>query len=100
MSEQPPSQDRPEGATRLGDLLYADQATPVPEKDWLALVQSIAAGGQHALHALYGRTHPLVFTLIVRITNTRETAEELPLDVFHDGWRRAPTYDGEGGSVL
>lgn len=38
--------------------------------------------------------------LIVRITNNRETAEELTLDVFHDVWRRASTYDPAGGSVV
>lgn len=85
----------------LGHLLYADTArTPVPEKDWVGLVQSIAAGDQRALHALYERTHRIVFTLIVRITNNRETAEELTLDVFHDVWRRASTYDAAGGSVV
>src|SRR5438552_18924096 len=89
-------------ATRtLGDLLFADQAkTPVSEKDWVGLVQTIAAGDQRALHALYERTQRIVFTLIVRITNNRETAEELTLDVFHDVWRRASTYDAAGGSVV
>jgi RNA polymerase sigma-70 factor (ECF subfamily) len=85
----------------LGDLLYADKAkTPVPEKDWVGLVQSIAAGDQRALHALYERSHRIVFTLIVRITANRETAEELTLDVFHDVWRRASTYDAANGSVI
>ena len=36
----------------------------------------------------------------MRITNNRETAEELTLDVFHDVWRRAPQYDPVNGSVL
>jgi RNA polymerase sigma-70 factor, ECF subfamily len=85
----------------LGALLYADTAkTPVPEKDWVGLVQSIAKGDQLALHALYERTHRIVFTLIVRITDDRENAEELTVDVFHDVWRRAPTYDPQAGSVL
>jgi RNA polymerase sigma-70 factor (ECF subfamily) len=85
----------------LGDLLYADQArTPVSEKDWVGLVQCMAAGDQLALHALYERTHRIVFTLIVRIVNNRETAEEVTLDVFHDVWRRAATYDAAGGSVV
>jgi RNA polymerase sigma-70 factor (ECF subfamily) len=97
-----PGQDPHDGAPgTLGDLLYADKAkNPVPEKDWVGLVQSIAARDQHALHALYERTHRLVFTLIMRITNNRETAEELTLDVFHDVWRRASTYDAAGGSVV
>jgi RNA polymerase sigma-70 factor (ECF subfamily) len=38
--------------------------------------------------------------LIVRITNNRETAEEVTLDVFHDVWRRAATYDAAGGTVV
>jgi RNA polymerase sigma-70 factor (ECF subfamily) len=74
--------------------------TPVPEKDWVGLVQSIAAGDQGALHALYTQTHRMVFTLIMRITGNVETAEELTLDVFHDVWRRASTYDPAGGSVV
>lgn len=93
-------QDEPETRT-LGDLLYADTTkTPVSEKDWLGLVQGIAAGDQRALHALYERTHRLVFTLIVRIVNNRETAEEVTLDVFYDVWRRSATYDAASGSVI
>ena len=88
-------------ARTLGDLLYADQAkVPVSEKDWVRLVQSIAAGDQLALHSLYEQTHRIVFTLIVRITNNRETAEELTLDVFYDVWRRASAYDPADGSVV
>jgi RNA polymerase sigma-70 factor, ECF subfamily len=84
----------------LGDLLYGGQTTPpVSEKDWVALVHAIAAGDQRALHTLYERMHRVVFTLSVRITNDRATAEELTLDVFHDVWRRASSYDPAGGSV-
>lgn len=100
VTPRPPDQrDRRAGA--LGDLLYAGPAkSPVPETEWVRLVESIAAGDQRALHALYERTHRIVFTLITRITGNRETAEELTLDVFHDVWRRAPTYDPAGGSVV
>src|SRR5258708_30241694 len=94
--------EQPESETRtLGDLLYANKANfPVSEKDWVRLVQAIAAGDQLALHSLYEQTHRIVFTLIVRMTNNRETAEELTLDVFHDVWRRASAYDPAGGSVV
>src|SRR5216684_8896797 len=94
--------EQPESETKtLGDLLYANKANfSVSEKDWVRLVQAIAASDQLALHSLYEQTHRIVFTLIVRITNNRETAEELTLDVFHDVWRRAPTYDPAGGSVV
>ena len=96
-----PDQDRHNGETTLGDVLYGNRTkVPVSEQVWVALVQSIAGGDQHALHALYNKTHRIVFTLIMRITGNRETADELTLDVFHDVWRRAPTYDPAGGSVV
>jgi RNA polymerase sigma-70 factor (ECF subfamily) len=90
------------GITRtLGDLLYADKAKArVSEKDWVELVQSVAAGNQRALRALYERTHRIVFTVIMRITHNQQTAEELTLDVFYDVWRRAAKYDAASGSVV
>jgi RNA polymerase sigma-70 factor (ECF subfamily) len=96
------NENRSDGTTQtLGDLLYADRAkVRVPERDWVELVQLIAARDELALRALYERTHRLVFTLIMRITSNRQTAEELTLDVFHDVWRRAATYDEHDGSVL
>jgi len=85
----------------LGDLLYGNNTKfRVPEKDWLALIRSIAVGDQVALHSLYERTHRIVFTLIVRITNNRETAEELTVDVFYDVWRKASSYDPANGTVV
>jgi RNA polymerase sigma-70 factor, ECF subfamily len=97
-----PSQRKQRGPPgTLGELLYADKAKePVSEKEWIGLVESIAKGDDRALHALYERTHRIVFTLVVRITNNRATAEELTVDVFHDVWRRASTYDAAGGSVV
>jgi RNA polymerase sigma-70 factor (ECF subfamily) len=98
----PPDDDAHQGDARtLGDLLYADATRPrTSEKEWVGLVRDIAAGEQRALHALYERTHRIVFTLAVRITGSRETAEELTLDVFHDVWRRAAAYDPAGGTVV
>jgi len=84
----------------LGDVLYPKPKNVAPESEWVALVRSIAAGDQAALHALYERTHRVVFTLTMRITRNRETAEELTLDVFHDVWRRASRYDPRNGTVL
>ena len=88
-------------ALTLGDLLYADRAKPrVTEAEWVDLVREMAAGNQLALQSLYGRTHRIVFTLIMRLVNNPETAEELTLDVFHEVWRRAGKYDASGGTVL
>src|ERR1041385_6871146 len=84
----------------LGDVLYAKSKAPVAEQEWATLVQSIAAGDQLALHALYEMAHRIVFTLAMRITANREIAEELTVDVFHDVWRRASGYDPANGTVL
>ena len=94
-------EDTTQGASlTLGDVLYAGCKAAVPEREWVTLVQSIAAGDQVALHALYERAHRIVFTLAVRITANRETAEEVTLDVFHEVWRRAADYDPATGPVL
>lgn len=90
----------PAAPPTLGDVLYANPKVLPAEQDWVALVDAIAAGDQLALHALYDRCHRLVFTLAMRITSNRETAEELTVDVFHDIWRSASRYDAAGGTVL
>jgi RNA polymerase sigma-70 factor, ECF subfamily len=94
------TQAPPPPPATLGDVLYASCTAPVPERDWVALVESIAAGDQSALHALYDRAHRVVFTLMMRITNNREIAEELTVDVFHDVWRHAGRYQAANGTVL
>ena len=95
------TEERPQKSpATLGDVLYAKSKALVPEQEWVTLVQSIAAGDQLALHALYERAHRIVFTLVMRITANREMAEELTLDVFHDVWRRAARYDAANGTVL
>ena len=99
-SDQEPAEAKGSPAT-LGDVLYANKSgVLVPESEWVALVRSIAAGDQLALHALYERSNRVVFTLVMRLTSNRETAEELTLDVFHDIWRRASGYDPANGTVL
>lgn len=85
----------------LGDVLYGKRGGPlVSEQEWAALVRAVAAGDEVALHALYDRAHRAVYTLIVRMTGNRETAEELTVDVFHDVWRRSAQYDPANGTVL
>ena len=89
-----------ETPTTLGDVLYAGAGPAESEAEWAALVQAIAGGDQLALHGLYERANRPVFTLILRITAKRETAEELTIDVFHDVWRRASSYNAANGTVL
>jgi RNA polymerase sigma-70 factor (ECF subfamily) len=99
--EQLDERCREESPGTLGDVLYANPAKPrIPETEWAGLVASVAGGDPLALHDLYDRAHRMVFTLAVRITCSRETAEEVTLDVFHDVWRRAAAYDPANGTVL
>lgn len=85
----------------LGALLYADESkVRVSEQEWIELVQSMARGDQLALYSLFERAHSLVFTSILQITNKRQTAEALTLDVFHTLWREAPHYQAADGTVL
>src|SRR5688572_18399496 len=85
----------------LGAVLYANSSKAlVSEAEWVALVRCVSAGDQEALLALYQRAHRLVFTLSMRITGNRATAEEVTLDVFHDVWRRAAGYQEAEGTVL
>jgi RNA polymerase sigma-70 factor (ECF subfamily) len=85
----------------LGDVLYSGSSQAlVSEKNWVRLAESVAAGDASALHALYERTHRPVFTLMVRLTSNRETAEELTVDLFDDMWRKASRYDPSKGTVL
>jgi RNA polymerase sigma-70 factor (ECF subfamily) len=95
---EPDEADAP-GST-LGDVLFAKSTSPASESEWVGLVRAIPARDKRALHALYSRTHKIVFTLVMRISRNRQTAEELTLDVFHDVWRRAPSYDAAEGSVI
>jgi len=95
-----PASDGQHEAPTLGDLLYADRSRTIPEQDWVRLVEASASGDQHALRALFERSHRIVFTLVMRICGNREIAEEVTLDVFHDVWRRSGEYDPTGGSVV
>ena len=96
-TEAPP---RGDGPRTLGDLLYQDPGRArIAESEWIGLLRAIAAGQQWALYDIYARMHRIVFTSIVRIVKTRETAEELTIDVFHDVWRRAARYEPASGTV-
>lgn len=87
-------------ARTLGDILFADSSkVRVSEDEWLHLLRSIADGDELALYSLYGQTCRIVFTLIVRLTANRQTAEEVALDMFYDLWRKPSAYDPANGSV-
>lgn len=97
-----PADEQPPPARKtLGDLLYSNpEKVRIEETEWVGLLQALSAGDQQALYAIYARTHRIVFTSIVRIVKSRETAEELTVDVFHDVWKRSRSYDPSGGTVI
>ena len=64
------------------------------------MVRAIASGDTSAFGTLYMSTHGIVFTSIARITGDRATAEDLTIEVFHEVWRGAPTYDPASNSVV
>lgn len=100
-SQNQPEQSAAGPPRTLGDVLYAGSSQAlVSEKNWVRLAEAVAAGDASALHALYERTHRPVFTLMVRLTSNRETAEELTVDLFDDLWRKACRYDPSRGTVL
>jgi RNA polymerase sigma-70 factor (ECF subfamily) len=103
VSSTVPTEKTPHDApdSSLGHLLYSKFVGPRPaEADWAALVAAIGSGDQRALQSLFQRTHRIVFTLVLRIVNSRETAEELTVDTFHEVWRRASGYEPAGGTVI
>jgi RNA polymerase sigma-70 factor (ECF subfamily) len=64
-----------------------------------ALVAAIARQQQDALNRLYERYQTMVYHLAFRILNSRESAEEIVLEVFWQVWREAVRYDAQRGSV-
>jgi PAS domain S-box-containing protein len=95
----PVPEERAKGT--LGGLLYSRPTNDLSlEKDWVALVRSMATGNKLALRDLCERSYRPVFALIMRITSNRATAADLTVDVFHEAWRRAGNYDSENGTVI
>lgn len=85
----------------LGSLLYPEGTQSlVLETEWIELVRGVATGDQNALRELYAGTREIVFTLALRIVQDPLTTEEVVVDVYHDVWRRAATYDASRGSVV
>ena len=63
------------------------------------LVTKVGTGCHSALALLYGRHSPVVFSLILRIVQNRQVAEELTQEVFMRVWQRSSTFHNDRGSV-
>lgn len=67
--------------------------------DDAALVRAMAAGSEDALAALYDRHADGIFSLVLRLTNDRGTAEEVVQEAFLALWNRAELFDPAVGSL-
>ncbi|KAA0253273.1 sigma-70 family RNA polymerase sigma factor [Acidobacteria bacterium ACD] len=71
-----------------------DEATAVD----LALIGRIRSGDSAALDELYRRYSAPVFSLVWKILQNAEEAEDVALDVFWQVWRQADRYDPARGA--
>ena len=67
--------------------------------DEAALVRAMADGSEDALAALYDRHADGIFSLVLRLTNDRGTAEEVVQEAFLALWNRAELFDPALGSL-
>jgi RNA polymerase sigma-70 factor (ECF subfamily) len=67
-----------------------------PESD-VALLHAVARGDEEALARLYDQYRVILFSVLVRILNSREEAEDVLQEVFLQVWRRAKDFDEERG---
>jgi RNA polymerase sigma-70 factor (ECF subfamily) len=62
------------------------------------LLALIACGDEPALAILYDRYSGLVYTIAMRVTGDRQTAEEVMQDVFQGVWQTAGSYQTGRGA--
>lgn len=70
----------------------------LPNPSDLELVERIRGGDQAALEVLYGRYSGAVYSLVKKILQSPEEAEDVALDVFWQVWRQAERYDPSRGA--
>jgi RNA polymerase sigma-70 factor, ECF subfamily len=77
-------------------------ASPAPRPDEAAadleLLERIKRGDTTALDALYERYSSPVYSLVWKILQSPEEAEDVALDVFWQVWRQADRYDPARGA--
>ena len=74
------------------------EKTLAPAPADLDLIEKIRQGDQSALDLLYKRYSSPVYSLIWKILQNSEEAEDVALDVFWQVWRQAGRYDPSRGA--
>lgn len=62
------------------------------------LIALVARGDESALGVVYDRYGGLVYTIALRVTGDRQTAEEVTQDVFQGVWQTAGSYQSGRGA--
>lgn len=80
----------------MTDQSTSSDPTSLPDE---AIVTLVSRRDEAALGILYDRYIRLVFSVALRITGDRQTAEEVVQDVFQNVWLSAHTYQLSAGAV-
>ncbi|MCA1666793.1 MAG: sigma-70 family RNA polymerase sigma factor [Thermomicrobia bacterium] len=86
-----------DGAVSRAAAPYITDANAPPATDE-ALVAAVARGDEIALGALYDRYAASIYSLALRITGDRLTAQEVAQDTFLRLWKYAKDFDRERGA--
>jgi RNA polymerase sigma-70 factor (ECF subfamily) len=78
-------------------LLRSEQSHDDHDVELLKAVASGDKAGEAALGQLYDRYRVILFSVLMRILNNREEAEDVLQEVFLQVWRRAADFDANRG---
>lgn len=69
------------------------------DEAWAVHLEKIARGDEAAFARLYDESSPFVFGLILRMLADQADAEEVTLDVYHEVWRKAVSFNSRRGQA-
>ncbi len=95
-----PTPDRDPHSPDLPPIPSGARAAPDASLSDPDLMRDMAGGDESALGAFYDRHSGLVFAVALRVLHDRGRAEEVLVDVFHEVYNRAATFDADRGSPL
>lgn len=76
-------------------MMAEEAATPVTDE---MLIAAVRGGDEAALVTLYDRYAASIYSLAIRITGDRLTAQEVTQDTFLRLWKNAASFDRERGA--
>ncbi|MGK9231438.1 sigma-70 family RNA polymerase sigma factor [Inquilinus limosus] len=73
---------------------------PQDDEELIRMLQATGRGDRRAFKAVYDRTSPLLFGIVLRILRNRAVAEEVLQDSYLRIWRGAASFSPDSGSPL